>query len=413
MSDIEDAALRVVRRLRDAGHQALWAGGCVRDRLLGRRANDIDVATSARPEQVLDLFRRSIPVGVQFGVVRVRERVREGCVVEVEVATFRVDAAYEDGRRPTSVQFTGPEEDAKRRDFTINGLFFDPIDEQVLDFVGGREDLERGVVRAIGDAHARFLEDRLRILRAPRFAAALGFRLDPGTVEAGRAHAAEVPRCVSPERILTELEKILDRPTRARGLALCDEVGVLAHTLPEAARDLPRVVRALASLRDDVPIEVAWATALHLASPAEVEAAVVRLRGSNKLRERTRAIVEALGLARALGERTVAEQKRFLRRPEAREGDVRLALEATSLAHDGDLEPARFLAARARAFEADPTPASPHAPPLVKGADLQAAGLKPGRHFGSILTTVEDAQLEGRVRTKEEALALALSRAPR
>ncbi|MBX3468755.1 MAG: CCA tRNA nucleotidyltransferase [Planctomycetes bacterium] len=416
-ADVREVALRVVRRLREGGHQALWAGGSVRDRLLGREASDIDVATSARPDEVQAAFRRSIPVGVQFGVVRVRERAREGVMVEVEVATFRVDAEYEDGRRPASVRFTGPEEDARRRDFTINGLFYDPIDDEVLDFVGGRDDLVRGVVRAIGDAHARFLEDRLRILRAPRFAAALGFRLDEATVAAGRGHAAEVPACVSPERVHTELQKVLDAATRARGLALCEEVGVLAHVLPEARVDLPRALRALAALPADAPVDAAWAAALHLAGPAAAEAALARLRASNAQRERVRATLEALDVAGRLWELGVAEQKRFLRRPEVTRWAVGAdpvfdeVLRAVLLAGDGDLEPHRYLTARARAFAADPTPARFDAPPLVRGADLQAAGLKPGKHFGPALAAAEEAQLEGRAATREDALAIALAAA--
>ncbi|MCO5166504.1 MAG: CCA tRNA nucleotidyltransferase [Planctomycetes bacterium] len=410
-ADVRAAALQVVRRLRERGHQALWAGGSVRDRLLGREASDIDVATSATPEEVQGAFRRSIPVGVQFGVVRVRERAREGVSVEVEVATFRVDAEYEDGRRPTAVRFTGPEEDARRRDFTINGLFYDPIGDEVLDFVGGREDLVRGVVRAIGDADARFLEDRLRILRAPRFAAALGFRLDPATVAAGRAHAPEVPACVSPERVHTELQKVLAPPTRARGLALCEEVGVLAHVLPEARVDLPRALRALAALPGDAPVDAAWAAALHLAGPATAEAALTRLRASNAQRERVRAALEALDVARRLWDLCVAEQKRFLRRAEVSRWPFADLLRAVLLADDGDLEPHRYLVLRARAFAADPTAARLDAPPLVRGADLQAAGLKPGKHFGPALAAAEEAQLEGRALTREAALAVALAAA--
>lgn len=412
VADVEAAALRVVRALRDGGHQALWAGGSVRDRLLGRRASDIDVATSARPDEVQALFRRTKAVGAHFGVVLVSESPRPGVRVELEVATFRVDAAYEDGRRPTSVRFATPEEDAHRRDFTINGLFYDPVQDEVLDFVEGREDLVRGVVRAIGDADARFLEDRLRILRAPRFAAALGFRLDPATAHAGRVHAPEVPACVSPERVHGELQRILTPPTRAHGLALCEEIGVLEHVLPEARVDLPRALRAVAALPPDVEVDAAWAAALHPAGPAAAEAALTRVRASNLQRDRVRATLEALALAPTLCDLTVAEQKRFFRRPEVRDL-LACVLRATAIAGDGDLEVYRYLRARWRAFSADPTAASPGAPLLLNGRDLQAAGQRAGKHFGPVLAAVEDAQLEGRVTTKEQALAMGLAEAAR
>jgi poly(A) polymerase len=410
--DVEAAALTVVRTLRERGHQALWAGGSVRDRLLGRRANDIDVATDAPPQAVQEAFRRTTAAGAHFGVIIVTLSPRPGCRVDVEVATFRVDEKYTDGRRPESVRFATAEEDARRRDFTINGMFYDPVQDEVHDFVGGREDLVRGVVRAIGDADARFLEDRLRILRAPRFAAALGFRLDPTTAQAGRVHAPEVPTCVSPERVHGELQRILTPATRARGLWLCDEIGVLEHVLPEARVDLPRALRALAALPADAEVDAAWAVALHLAGPSAAEGALTRLRASNQQRERVRATLEALALAPTLCERTVAEQKRFFRRAEVR-ALLSCVLRATAIAGDGDLEVYRYLRARWRAFSADPSPASPDAPLLLNGRDLQAAGQRPGKHFGPLLAAVEDAQLEGRVTTKDQALAMGLAEAAR
>ncbi|HON66141.1 MAG TPA: CCA tRNA nucleotidyltransferase, partial [Phycisphaerae bacterium] len=196
---IQDAALAVVKRLRDAGHEALWAGGCVRDMLLGIEPSDIDVATSAHPPQIVELFRRTREVGVQFGVVLVKQGPHW-----IEVATFRTDVNYVDGRRPERVVFTTAEEDAQRRDFTINGLFYDPLDRRVIDYVGGEQDVRSGIVRAIGEPSHRFAEDHLRLLRAVRFTTRFGFQLDPATAAAIREHAAGLAR-ISAERIREEL----------------------------------------------------------------------------------------------------------------------------------------------------------------------------------------------------------------
>ena len=223
----EDAARSIVDRLLAAGHQALYAGGCVRDKLLGREPHDYDVATDARPEQVEALFPRTFPVGAQFGVILVLERGEE-----IQVATFRGDGAYRDGRHPESVTFTDAEGDALRRDFTVNGLFHDPIRGETLDFVGGKRDLEARLLRAIGDPERRFEEDKLRLLRAVRFATTLGFTIDPATWEAIRRHATAI-RAVSPERIREELVKILLSPNRLRGFDLLDASGLLREILPE------------------------------------------------------------------------------------------------------------------------------------------------------------------------------------
>ena len=224
-------AVEVVTRLRHAGYQALWAGGCVRDLLMGHSPADYDVATSATPEQVMDLFARTVPVGISFGVVRVQGSREAG---EVEVATFRNDDAYIDGRRPTSVTYSSPEQDAARRDFTINGMFLDPLTDEVIDYVKGREDLSRSVLRAIGDPSARFAEDKLRLLRAVRFAARFGFELEPETRKALEQMAEQV-HVVAAERICQELRRILIHESRAIGPATGEETGILAVILPEVA----------------------------------------------------------------------------------------------------------------------------------------------------------------------------------
>ena len=218
----EQLALDIVRKLQQAGHVAYFAGGCVRDRLMGREPADFDVATSAVPEEVLKLFPRSQKVGVAFGVVIVRERRQQ-----VEVATFRAEGEYSDGRRPDTVRFTNAEEDAKRRDFTCNGLFFDPVTEELHDFVGGRSDIKKKLLRAIGDPRQRFMEDHLRLLRAVRFAAKLEFDIEPETWQSMRSLAERI-RTISRERIGEEVRMILEHPSRVKGmrlLALADLVG--------------------------------------------------------------------------------------------------------------------------------------------------------------------------------------------
>ena len=224
------AATKLVRRLRDSGFIAYFAGGCVRDALLRKQPKDIDIATEAEPDDVQKLFARTVAVGVKFGVVRVLEG-----GIEFEVATFRSDGVYLDGRRPVSVTFSSPEEDAKRRDFTINGMFYDPLQDQVVDFVGGKSDLEHRLVRAIGDPNERISEDHLRLLRALRFAAALDFEIEPATWKAVKENAHQITT-VSHERIRDELVKILADPHRVRGLDLLDQSGLLQNILPEISR---------------------------------------------------------------------------------------------------------------------------------------------------------------------------------
>src|SRR4051812_43094736 len=214
-----DFAVDVVRRLRGAGHQALWAGGCVRDELLGLTPKDYDVATSARPEEVRGLFRRTVAVGMSFGVVEVLGPYTSAGRLLVQVATFRSDGVYSDGRRPDSVVFSSPREDALRRDFTINGMFFDPIKGELIDYVGGQDDLRRQVLRAIGDPLQRFSEDKLRLLRAVRIAARFGLEVERGTADAIRAMADQIG-VVSAERIADEVRKMLVDRHRVRALSL-------------------------------------------------------------------------------------------------------------------------------------------------------------------------------------------------
>src|SRR5579883_612390 len=236
-----DFAIEVVRRLREAGHEALWAGGCVRDELLRLIPKDYDIATSALPEQVQKLFRRTIALGMSFGVIEVLgPRSSEG-VLKIQVATFRSDVAYSDGRRPDAVVFASAREDALRRDFTINGMFFDPLENRLIDYVGGQDDLRARLLRAIGDPARRVEEEKLRMLRAVRLAARFDLEIEPATAASIRTLAPRIT-VVSAERIAEELRKLLVDPHRARGMRLFMDLGLAQPVLPELVpmRGLPQ-----------------------------------------------------------------------------------------------------------------------------------------------------------------------------
>lgn len=425
-------ALEVVGKLQDAGQVALWAGGCVRDLLLGQTPADYDVATSARPEQVMRILPyRAIPVGISFGVVRVLAPRHPG--IEVEIATFRSDGAYIDGRRPESVEFSSPEMDASRRDFTINGMFLDPVADRVIDYVGGREDLERRVLRAIGDPRARFREDKLRLLRAVRMAARFRLAIDPATEAAIRAMAREVV-AVSAERIAQELRRMLVHPTRVRAMGLALDLGVLEAVIPPAVLmrglfqgkpmqpegDLwDHTMLVLSLLPPDPPFTLAMAALLHDAGKpftrsfqhgryafhnheqvgSEIAETVARrLKLSNFERERVAWLVrfhQYLGEARRLRE---SKLKRMLAEPGIEE---LLALHrADALATTGDTAQVDYCE-----WYLNEEPAGPiNPPPLLSGHDLARHGLRPGPRFKDLLDRVREAQLEGFIHSKREAL---------
>ena len=403
-SDARRFAVSVVHRLREAGHEALWAGGCVRDLLLGVAAKDYDVATSARPEAVRRLFRRTIPVGISFGVVRV---LGTGGA-EVEVATFRTDASYSDGRHPDAVTFSTPREDALRRDFTINGMFYDPLDERIHDYVGGREDLQRRVLRAIGDPRQRLAEDKLRLLRAVRFAARFGLDIDPATCDAIRATADQLG-VVSAERVLMELRLILAPPTRGTALELVRSLNLVDPVFPEISTTLGkepnwrRTVRILGHWRSDVSLPLALcgllATRPGATASVDAERILRRLKCSNEDRDR------AVWLATRRDDLAQAPRKplALLKRLFAHPGFDELlryrdALDADS--PDGspdDAEYTRRLRDGMTAAEFDP-------PPLLTGIDLIAAGLRPGPRFKELLERVRDEQLDEELTSKDEAL---------
>ncbi len=424
-------AVEVVDRLRREGFQALWAGGCVRDLLLGCAPADYDVATDAHPEQVMALFRRTVPVGVSFGVVRVRGPRGAG---EVEVATFRSDGAYLDGRHPESVVFSTPEADASRRDFTINGMFFDPLSGSVIDFVGGQADLDRGVLRAIGEPAERFAEDKLRLLRAVRFAARFDLELEPATREAVAAMADQI-RVVAAERIAQELRKMLVHPRRVRAMNLAFELGLVEAILPPLVlmKGLPQnkpaqpggdlwdhTMLVLDRLPAAPSFPLAFAALLHDAGkPAtkglkdgrvsyhnhEIVGRRIAdelsrtLKFSNAERDRVCWLVEShqvLGEAKTLRE---ARLKRLLSQSGINE--LLDLHRADALASTGDTSHVDYCEWYLRNQPQGPI----DPPPLVSGHDLQKRlGLEPGPHFKTLLDRVREAQLERVVNSKAEAL---------
>jgi poly(A) polymerase len=425
-------ATEVVGRLRQAGYQALWAGGCVRDLTLGLTPSDYDVATDARPEEVMDLFRRrTVPVGEAFGVVRVRGP--HGSGLEVEVATFRSDGAYVDGRRPESVVFSSPKQDAERRDFTINGMFFDPFSGAVIDHVGGLDDLRDKVLRAIGDPSARFREDKLRLLRAARFAARFGLTIEPATRAAVESMADQVT-VVAAERIAQELRRMLVQESRAEAMELMLQTRLAAAVLPPVVAmkgvfqgkpvqpegdlwDHTMLVLRLLPRAPSFPL--AFAALLHdVGKPAtksyhggrysfhnhetvgrDIADSLCRaLKLSNAERERVTRLVEFhqyLGEAKKLRE---SKLKRMLARPGIEE---LLALHrADALASTGDTSQVDYCE-----YYLKNEPGGPINPPrLLNGHDLTRHGLTPGAHFKAVLDLVYEAQLEGQVHSKREAL---------
>ncbi len=443
------AALHVVERLRGRGFQAYFAGGCVRDLLLGLSPKDYDVATSAPPEKVLLGFDRTFSVGAHFGVVIVCTAHRDtGCEVTTEVATFRSDGEYVDGRRPTEVTYsTTPQQDVLRRDFTVNGMMLDPaglspenLTAKVLDFVGGREDLHAHVIRAIGDPERRFSEDKLRMLRAVRFAARFGFEIEESTMRAMQRQASTIDQ-VSNERVRDELTKMLTEGHARRAFELLDESGLLRHVLPEIAAmkgvEQPpewhpegdvwlHTLLLLQKLEQGVKPTLAWSALLHdVGKPptfrapdptdpkprirfnghAEVGATITRhilnrLRFSN---DDTDQIVSLVANHMRFGDVKNMKRstlKRFFRLHDFPEHLALHRLDVTA-SHNllGMYDYAR------QHYEA--APIEEHKPALLlTGRDLIYAGLKPGPRFKQLLHDIEDAQLEGSIHTRDEAINL-------
>jgi len=439
---LKDFAISIAKTLSQRGFQAYLVGGCVRDLLLGHEPKDYDVTTDATPRQVMEIFPETYSVGAQFGVVLVpapdRDHSHQSTDAPtkshaVEVATFRSDIGYSDGRHPDEVRFSkDPRKDVARRDFTINGLLLNPLSDEVLDYVGGRTDLASGVVRTIGDPEDRFAEDKLRMLRAIRFAARFEYTIEPATFTAIQKQANEI-RVVSRERVRDELTRMLTEGHGRRAFFLLDESGLLSHVLPEisAMKDVAQppefhpegdvfihTLLLLDHLPNPCPLTLAWGALLHdVGKPAtfrvadrirfdgHVEVGVKmaeeicsRLRFSNDETEQILALVNnhmRFGHVPRMKESTL---KKFLRMPRF---DEHLALHrADCLASHRNLATYEFV--RQKQEEIPPQAMRPS--PLVTGDDLIAAGHVPGPKFREILNAVEDAQLEGRLPSRDAAL---------
>ncbi|MGA2336879.1 MAG: CCA tRNA nucleotidyltransferase [Terriglobales bacterium] len=454
MPNAKQHAAEIVRALRERGHQAFFAGGCVRDLLLGRDPADYDVATDATPQQVMQIFPQTFAVGEQFGVVLVPAdpsgptgipaRQGERSKGAVEVATFRSDVGYSDGRHPDEVRFTkDPREDVQRRDFTINGMLLDPLildssapdstANAILDFVGGREDLKAGIVRAIGDPERRFAEDKLRMLRAVRFAARFDYQIDPATLAAIQKLAPQI-RQVSCERVREELTKMLTEGQARRAFELLDTTGLLPEVLPEIANmkgvEQPpeyhpegdvfvHTLLLLEKLPAGVSKTLAWGALLHdvgkpptfriapdrIRFDGHVEVGVKmaaeicrRLRFSNHETDQILALVDNHMRFADVQRMKQSTLKKFLRLPAFEE---HLELHRIDcLSSHGQLDAYEYSQEQLRSLP----PEAIRPTPLITGRDLIEAGYEPGPRFKEILSAIEDAQLEGRLTSREAAM---------
>jgi poly(A) polymerase len=424
-----ELAREIARRLQAAGFDTFWVGGCVRDTLLGREPKDYDLATGATPDHIEGLFPHTLPVGRRFGVILV---LVEG--IQFEVSTFRAEVDYQDGRRPSRVTFRDAKADACRRDFTVNGLFYDPVGEHLHDWVGGQADLRGQLIRTIGDPNQRFAEDHLRLLRAVRFAAQLGFEIEPHTLSAVQRHAAKISR-VSAERVRDELVKLFRPPHAARGLDLLRQSGLLAQILPEIEELVgcpqspdfhpegtvyEHVRSMLAALPPDAAPSLPWAVLLHdVGKPATAstdpvsgqihfyghekvgarlaEPILQRLRFSRKQTEEIVALVRQHMQFKDVAKMRQSTLRRLLLRPTF---PLELELHRLDcLGSHGRLDHYQFLCAKAAELAQRPS----LRPPLLTGQDLLALGMKPGPALGALLAEIREKQLQDELRGPEEA----------
>ena len=430
----KEKAISVIKRLREKGYEAYLAGGCVRDYLLRKTPQDYDIATEAKPEAIQEIFPKTIAVGTQFGVILV---ILDGD--PFEVATFRHDGPYLDGRRPSHVRFATMQEDILRRDFTINGMMYDPIADQVIDLIGGREDLGRRLVRAIGDPRERFREDRLRMARAVRFAASLGFTIEEGTFRAIQEQAPTITQ-ISWERIGDEVTRILTEGEARRGFQLLDETRLLQVIFPEieAMKGVDQSpdfhpegdvfvhtlltlghLSQISNLESQISESLAYGCLLHdIAKPACVkrEGGRITFYGhSEKGAEMAVEILKRLKRSGAVWERVAYLVKHHLRHTQAPkmrlstlkrflgEEGIEELLELTridALSANGDLRYYHFCKQKMAELKHEEI----HPEPLLRGKDLIAMGFSPGPLFHTILKEIEEAQLEGEIQTREQAV---------
>jgi len=424
-----NTALGIVRRLQRAGFPAFWVGGCVRDFLLGREPGDYDIVTSALPEQIEQVFKRTIPVGRKFGVVVVVDGGRQ-----FQVATFRAEGDYRDGRHPERIAFGDAKADASRRDFTVNGLFYDPVRKRLHDWVGGEADLRARIIRTIGAPGERFAEDHLRLLRAVRFAAQLDFTVEPRTFAALKAGAAQI-KSISAERVREELVRLFRPPHAPRGLELLRDSGLLVQVLPEVAATVTceqspdfhpegtvfnHLRLMLQHLPPDAPPSLPWAVLLHdVAKPvtasADPKTGSIHFYGHEKIgSDMAAAILDRLRFPRKQADEVVKAVRNHMQFKDAlqmRKSTLRrllmrptfpLELELHRLdcvGSHGRLDVYEFLVEQARQLESQPQ----IRPPLLKGEDLIALGMSPGPALGALLAEIREKQLQDELKTKAEA----------
>lgn len=428
-TDSRAIATDIVQRLQTAGYSAFWVGGCVRDFLLSREPGDYDIATSARPDEIEKLFPRTVPVGRKFGVIIIVEGEHQ-----FQIATFRAEADYRDGRRPEQVMFADARADAERRDFTVNGLFFDPVANQLHDWVGGAADLRAKIIRTIGRPEERFAEDHLRLLRAVRFAAQLDFEIEPNTLAAVQTHAAKI-KLISAERIRDELLKLFRPPHASRGLELLRVSGLLEHVLPEIAATIAceqspdfhpegTVFNHLRLMLQQLPPNadplLSWAVLLHdvakpLTASRDARTGSIHFYEHEKLGATlAEQILERLRFPRKQIEAVataVRHHMQFKDAPKMRKATLRRMLlretfpleldlhRLDCLGSHGRLDVYDFLVAQAAALAEQPE----IRPPLLTGADLIALGLKPGPVLGRLLADLREKQLQDELKTPEQA----------
>ena len=428
---LRSIALEIASRLQAAGFTAYWVGGCVRDQLLGQEPHDFDLATNATPDEIETVFPRTVPVGRKFGVLLVIQGGQQ-----FQVATFRAEADYQDGRHPGQVTFCDAQADARRRDFTVNGLFFDPVAKKLYDWVGGEADLRAKILRTIGQPEERFAEDHLRLLRAVRFAAQLDFQIEPETLAAVRANATKIST-VSAERVRDELLKLFRPPHAARGLDLLRETGLLAQVLPEIAATITcdqspdyhpegtvynHLRKILEHLPADADPSLPWAALLHdVAKPVtasrDPSTGQIHFYGHEKIgAEMAEALLQRLRFPRKQTEEIVAcvlQHMQFKDVRQMRKATLRrLLLRPTfplelelhrldCLGSHGRLDHYDFLVAAAAQLSAQPA----LRPPLLTGEDLIALGMKPGPQLGALLAEIREQQLQDELTTADEARA--------